>query len=180
MKILAETPRLYLREINETDTADLFEMDSDPAVHLYIDNEPVTSTDEIENVIAFLQKQYLENGIARWAVVEKASLECVGWAGLKLFREQMNNHQDFYELGYRFKQKHWGKGFATESGKAILDYGFAHLPTDTIFAITHPDNANSQKVLGKLGFEYKETFDYDGSPTFWFELTKDNWQKTRL
>ncbi|SFC24600.1 Protein N-acetyltransferase, RimJ/RimL family [Flexibacter flexilis DSM 6793] len=179
MKILTETTRLYLREINNTDTADLFEMDSDPAVHLYIENQPLISIEEIEPVIRSLQKQYQDNGIARWAVVEKATNECVGWAGLKLFREQMNNRQNFYELGYRFKQKHWGKGFATESSKAILDYGFEHLPTETIFAITHPHNANSQKVLGKLGFAYQETFEYEGEPTFWFELTKSHWKEHR-
>lgn len=175
MKIIVETARLILRELEYTDERDLFEMDSDPEVHLFIENNPVKSIDEIRKVIAMLKVQYEENGIARWAVVDKLTNECVGWSGLKYFDQPLNNHQNFYELGYRFKRKHWGKGFATESSAAILDYGFKHLNTDKIFAITDPRNVNSKKVLTKLGFDFQETFDYEGDPTDWFELKKATW-----
>lgn len=177
MKPLAETPRLLLREIHELDELDLFEMDSDPEVHTYIEQNPVTAIEEIRTVIAMLKKQYLENGIARWAVVHKDSGECIGWAGLKYFNQELNRHQYFYELGYRFKKKHWGKGYATEASTAVLNYGFSHLNTEAIYAITDPQNANSQKVLSKLGFRYIERFDYEGDPTDWFELQKTDWQK---
>ena len=45
--ILIETERLLLREIDYTDANDLFEMDSDPEVHLFIENKPVKTIDEI-------------------------------------------------------------------------------------------------------------------------------------
>ena len=180
MRIVVETERLILRELEFTDEDDLFEMDSDPEVHLFIENNPVKSIDEITKVIEMLKKQYKENGIARWAVVDKLTNECVGWSGLKYFNQPLNKHNNFYELGYRFKKKHWGKGFATESSIAILDYGFANLNVDKIFAITDPKNANSKKVLSKLGFEFQETFDYEGDPTDWFELKKTNWENKKL
>ncbi|WP_396138628.1 GNAT family N-acetyltransferase [Flavobacterium sp.] len=179
MKILAETERLILRELEYTDEKDLFEMDSDPEVHLFIENNPVKSIDEITKVIEILKKQYKENGIARWAVIDKLTNECIGWSGLKYFNQPLNKHNNFYELGYRFKKKHWGKGFATESSIAILDYGFANLNVDKIFAITDPKNANSKKVLTKLGFDFKETFDYEGDPTDWFELKKTTWENKK-
>ena len=125
-----------------------------------------------------LQQQYLENGIARWAVVDKETKECIGWCGLKYFKESLNNHSHFYELGYRFKQKNWGKGFATESSNAILKYGFKKLQIKSIYAITHPENINSMHVLRKLGFKFIETFDYEGDPTSWFELTKSDWENS--
>ena len=179
MKILAETERLILRELEYTDEKDLFEMDSDPEVHLFIENNPVKSIDEITKVIEILKKQYKENGIARWAVIDKLTNECIGWSGLKYFNQPLNKHNNFYELGYRFKKKHWGKGFATESSIAILDYGFANLNVDKIFAITDPKNENSKKVLTKLGFDFKETFDYEGDPTDWFELKKTTWENKK-
>ncbi|MNT19631.1 anhydro-N-acetylmuramic acid kinase [compost metagenome] len=179
MKIFAETERLVLRELAYTDENDLFEMDSDPDVHLFLENNPVKSIDEITKVIEMLKKQYKENGIARWAVVDKVTNECVGWSGLKYFNQLLNNHHNFYELGYRFKKKHWGKGFATESSIAIVDYGFNNLNVDTIFAITDPKNVNSKKVLTKLGFNFQETFDYEGDPTDWFELKKMNWENKK-
>lgn len=180
MRILAETERLILRELEYTDVNDLFEMDSDPEVHLYIENNPVKSMDEITKVIEMLKKQYKENGIARWAVIDKLTNECIGWSGLKYFNQPLNKHNNFYELGYRFKKKHWGKGFATESSIAILDYGFANLNIDKIFAITDPKNVNSKKVLTKLGFDFQETFDYEGDPTDWFVLKKTTWENKTI
>ena len=180
MKILIETERLILRELEYTDKDDLYEMDTDPDVHLFIENNPVKSIDEITKAIDMLKKQYKENGIARWAVVDKSTNECVGWSGLKFFDQPLNNHIEFYELGYRFKKKHWGKGFATESSVAILNYGFTNLNIDCVFAITDPKNVNSQKVLNKLGFDFKVTFDYEGDPTDWFELEKKTWVERNL
>lgn len=176
MKIVIETNRLILRELEYSDEMDLFEMDSDPEVHLYIENNPVKSINEITKVIEMLKEQYKENGIARWAVVNKSTKECIGWSGLKYFNQPLNNHNNFYELGYRFKKKHWGKGYATESSNAIIEYGFGNLNIESIFAITDPRNVNSKKVLAKLGFEYKETFDYEGDKTDWFELKKATWE----
>lgn len=180
MKIFIETNRLILRELEYTDKNDLFEMDSDPDVHLYIDNNPVKSIDEIARAIDILKIQYKENGIARWAVIDKSTNECIGWSGLKYFNQPVNHHINFYELGYRFKKKHWGKGYATEASFAILEYGFAHFPIDKIYAITHPKNTNSKKVLFKLGFELKQTFDYEGEATDWFELRKQIWDSKRF
>lgn len=179
MRTIIETERLILRELEYSDENDLFEMDSDPDVHLYIENKPVKSIDEIQKAIKMLKKQYADNGIARWAVVDKLTNECMGWSGLKYFNQELNNHNNFYELGYRFKKKHWGKGFATESSIAIIEYGFKNLNVEAIFAITDPKNVNSKKVLTKLGFDFRETFDYEGDPTDWFELTKETWEGTR-
>ncbi|MDA3614250.1 GNAT family N-acetyltransferase [Polluticaenibacter yanchengensis] len=179
MKIFAETPRLILREVEHSDAADLFEMDSDPEVHLYIENKPVKTISEITPIIQMLRKQYRENGIARWAVVDKITGECIGWSGLKYYSQPLtlNDHSHIYELGYRFKKKHWGKGYATEAAIAVLNYGFSHLDPDTIYAITDPKNISSQKVLHKLGFQFIEVFNYQGDPTNWFELKKVNWKK---
>jgi len=172
MNWIIETERLYLREIDVQDVDDLFEMDADPQVHLYIENNPVQTKEQIVEVIQMLKRQYAENGIARWAVVDKQTGECVGWSGLKLFRTPLNGHVDFYELGYRFKTKHWGKGYATETSRAIIDYGFDRLNVTSLYAITHPENEKSIHVLNKLGFQFIETFDYEGYVTNWFEIRR--------
>lgn len=172
MSYIVETERLFLREVDSVDIDDLFEMDSDPEVHKYIENSPVKSKEQIVEVIRMLREQYKKNGIARWAVIDKQTGECIGWAGLKYFSEPLNNHTDFYELGYRFKKKHWGKGYATESSAAVVKYGFGNLGLDCIYAITHTENLNSVHVLKKLGFELMEVFNYDGDPTNWLELRK--------
>lgn len=167
--IKAETQRLILREIKPSDENDLFELDSNPEVHRYLGNEPLTDIEQIRTVIKNLQQQYLDHGIARWAVIDKLTNECIGWAGLR-FHQQLNIHTAIYELGYRLKQQHWGKGFTTEASQAILQYGFETLNQKTIYAITDPENTNSIHVLMKLGFQFVEQFDFDEELTNWYEL----------
>ena len=174
MQIHTESERLYFRNILPQDENDLFEMDSDPAVHRFLGNNPVVSIDTIREVIAMLTKQYETNGIARWGVIDKETDEFIGWAGLKYYGDEgMNGHTHFYEHGYRFKQKHWGKGYATEASRAILDYGFKTFGVDKIYAIVDVDHKDSQRVLEKLGFKNAGTFDYEYlEKTFWYELAK--------
>lgn len=105
MEIFAETERLILRELMPTDAEGMFEMDRDPEVHLYLGNRPVKSIEQSIAEIEFISAQYTENGIGRWAVIEKATGNFVGWSGLKLIRETTNNHVNYYDLGYRFSKR---------------------------------------------------------------------------
>jgi ribosomal-protein-alanine N-acetyltransferase len=180
MKAIAQTSRLIFREINEHDENDLYEMDSDPEVHRYITQSPVRSIKQVREAIKMLQQQYKEHGIARWAVVDKTTNECLGWAGLKYFTGTINGHANFYEHGYRFKRKHWGKGLATEASNAILDYAFSDLHIDTIYALTDIENVKSKHVLRKLNFEYKGQFNLDSTLADWFELKIENWKNLNL
>ncbi|HEY8957289.1 GNAT family N-acetyltransferase [Chitinophaga sp.] len=79
MEIFASTPRLILRELIPADAAGMFELDSDKAVHLYLGNKPVSTIEESREAIQFIRQQYLENGIGRWAGVEKGNLAIVAW-----------------------------------------------------------------------------------------------------
>lgn len=173
--VLVETERLLLREITIDDAADLFEMDADPAVHRYIHNQPLQRIEEQYTMIDTIQQQYKDFGIARWAVVDKLSGECLGWAGLKYYTEPLNGHQHFYELGYRFKQKHWGKGYATEAARAAIQYGFNERAAPCLYAITDIDNQGSRNVLSKLGFRLTEIFEEDGRPLTWYTLERENY-----
>lgn len=172
MTIFAETPRLILREIVPEDAGHIFELDSDPEVQRYVGNKPLKHMEQAEAAIEFIRRQYIENGIGRWAVINKENGEFLGWSGLKLIRETINNHSGFYEAGYRFMKKYWGKGYATESLIASLDYGFNQLQQQNIYAVTDAENYASRKVLEKAGFTFVEIFDMDGEPTTWFHISK--------
>jgi ribosomal-protein-alanine N-acetyltransferase len=169
MQIFIETERLIIRELLPTDDEAMFELDSDPQVHEFLGKSPVKTIEEVRDIIAFIRQQYIHNGIGRWAMVEKASGNFIGWTGLKLVRNTVNNHTDFYDLGYRLIKKYWGKGYATESAIACRDYGFNMLHQDKLCAITDVNNLDSRKVLEKAGFKCLETFDYEGEPHFWLE-----------
>ncbi|SEW25159.1 GNAT family N-acetyltransferase [Chitinophaga arvensicola] len=175
MKIFTSTPQLILRELIPADAAGMFELDSDEAVHLYLGNNPVKTIAESSAVIEMIRQQYKDNGIGRWAVIEKETNHFVGWAGLKLIKEPVNGHVNYYDVGYRFIKRYWGKGYATECAIASLAYGFNELKADQLFAMTDAGNAASRRVLEKVGFMQNGTFYEDGILHNWFEISKDKW-----
>ena len=178
MTVFIETDRFIIRPISIDDIAGMYQLDSDPDVHLYVGRKPVTAIERSGEMIAAIHQQYREFGIGRWAVEEKASGKFVGWTGFKFIKEPVNGHANYLDFGYRFQQKTWGKGYATETGRASLDYGINTLGYKNIFATTDVRNAASRNVLEKLGFKYKGIFAYDGEPTWrepgqpttWYEL----------
>lgn len=169
MMPILESERLIFRELELTDAEAMFEMDSDPDVHLYLGNNPVKSIDEVRDVIENIQWQYKTFGIGRMAVILKESNDFLGWAGLKRERN-LKDRGIFCDLGYRFLKKHWGKGYATESAKAFVDYGFNILKLDKINAYADAANIASCKALEKAGLKGIENFELDGVEEIWYEM----------
>ena len=155
MEIFVETERLILREIIPEDRNGLFAIDSDPDVNIYLGRNPVENIEQSDDLIKFIRKQYIDNGIGRWAMIEKNTNNFIGWTGLKLVRELTNNHIDYYDLGYRLNKNYWGKGFATEAAKASLQYGFNTLDLNEIYAIADSQNVASRNVIEKVGLKYQ-------------------------
>ncbi len=180
MKIYAETERLILREILLTDIDAMFELDSDPLVRRYIDNAPAQSKNEVLEEIKYIRSQYENHGIGRWLAVEKSSGDVIGWSGLKFNtgeKEALNGVQDFYDIGYRFIPRYWGKGYATESALVALDYGFKNMKYDVIDGIALIENVASNKVLEKIGLKHVTDFKYEDTYASWYSLKKEDYGK---
>jgi RimJ/RimL family protein N-acetyltransferase len=175
MKIHIETQRLLIREIRDEDVNGIFELDTDPEVHKYLGNKPITSMEQAATLIKFIQQQYRENGIGRWAVIEKETNNFIGWTGLKLITEKTNDHINYYDLGYRFIRKYWGKGYATETANATLKYAFDTLRLTAVYAMAEVKNEASNTILKKVGLQWIETFDYEREVHNWYKITKEEW-----
>ena len=159
-RVFATTARLVLRELVHEDEAGMFAMDSDPEVHRFLGNEPLTSIAQVRPIIERVRRQYEEHGIGRWAVEERATGEFVGWAGLKRMTETVNGHHDFHDIGYRLQRRAWGKGYATEASLAARDYAFRELGLEHLYAMAQVDNRASRAVLEKIGLRHDGDFDY--------------------
>lgn len=145
--MILETPRLTMREISVADTDALSAMLADERVMKHSVNGPM-SRDQTAGFVNWCQSHYATNGIGPWAVIEKASGDFVGFAGLS--REHIDGKEDVH-VGYRLAWPHWGKGIATEAVRAVVDFGIdkALLP---IYAIIEPDHLASKRVVEKAGF----------------------------
>ncbi|HEX8658342.1 MAG TPA: GNAT family N-acetyltransferase [Hymenobacter sp.] len=167
-----DTTRLHFRPLAQTDTAGMFALDSDPAVHRYlggIGGQLATSPAQSAETIAHIQAQYVANGIGRWAVLLRATGEFMGWAGLKLVPGPVNGHYNFYDLGYRFRPQFWRQGYGYEAAQAWLDYGFQTLALPRICGYADAENAGSRRILEKIGLQPGNEFTEEGVRCVWYE-----------
>src|SRR4051812_7674725 len=103
VKKIIETPRLYLREFTLDDIQNLVDLNSDPRVTRYTENEPIlTIADAEKKLRTDILLQY-PNKLGRWAVHLKSNDEFIGWCGIKYSKKD-----EAITLGYRFFHKHWG------------------------------------------------------------------------
>ncbi|TGD59648.1 GNAT family N-acetyltransferase [Flavobacterium humi] len=177
MNLKLETDRLFLREILPSDAEAMFLLDSNPNVHLYLGNNPVTSIDQCSGYIENIRNQYQQNGIGRFAVVLKETNETIGWAGLKFITEHENNHVDYYDIGYRLQENHWGKGYGFEAAKKWLEYAFEEMKVPAVYASAHIDNIGSNTILQKIGLQQNGQYLHHDIPCYWYELTLEEYSK---
>jgi ribosomal-protein-alanine N-acetyltransferase len=169
-----ETDRLIIRPAKIEDSRLLFDLNSDPEVVRYTGDTSFTTLLDAQNVIRDrLISDFEKYKMGRFMVFLKDG-SFLGWCGLKYFPE--TNEVD---LGYRFYKKHWGKGFATESSKAMLQYGFEALNLKRIIAKAMPENVNSIKVMHKLGMTFRGYVHdpTDPHPFVLFDMTQAEYRK---
>ena len=150
MKIL-ETSRLYLREMILSDAKSAYELNLDPDVIKHTGDVSFKSIEEAKRFLIDYD-HYKKYGFGRWAVVRKSDDEFLGWCGIKFIPEL-----DEYDIGFRFFQKYWGMGYATEAAKASIYWAFQNIDTNEILGRAMPNNIASFKVLEKIGLKYVKT-----------------------
>lgn len=90
--------------------------------------------------------------------------------------ELKNNRNYFYDVGYRLHPDYWGKGYANESAKASLKYGFEVLALEEIIGTCHEENKVSRSALEKSGLQFVEQFIYNNELTCdWLRITREEW-----
>jgi RimJ/RimL family protein N-acetyltransferase len=163
---IIETDRLTLREFVVSDYKKLYELNSDSDVLKYTGDFPFNSVLDAKRFIENYS-DYKRNGFGRWVVIHKGSNKFLGWCGLKL------NEENIVDIGFRFFKKEWNKGYATESAKAVLNFGFNSLGIDKIIGRTASNNVASIKVLEKLNMNFWKVADCQGiENSLYYTLSK--------
>ena len=86
------------------------------------------------------------------------------------------------ELGFTFASDYQGKGYASEAVRRLLEYVFMSLALERVFAITHVQNGAANRLLKRLGFEWKGHFTEDSSDKVdaasevMYELLREDWE----
>jgi RimJ/RimL family protein N-acetyltransferase len=190
MLVFLETERLTLRRFTEADKDNLFELNSDPEVMRFLNGGQPTPRDEVRARIIPVFLGYYERfeGFGFWAAAETATGQFLGWFH---FRPPLPDEgspagwdeDGVIELGYRLRRSAWGKGYATEGSRALIDKGFSEFGVRRVVAETAAGNWGSRRVLEKSGLLQVSTFASAGPAAesadedhVVYELTRAAWE----
>jgi [ribosomal protein S5]-alanine N-acetyltransferase len=170
---MLKTERLILRPMNETDIDAVYEMRRDNEIMRFI-REPVLNRDEAENWINLISSRWAKDGIGFCSLIEKRSGKFAGWCGLWELKESGET-----EVGYAIAGEFWGKGFASESAKAFLEYGFNKLNLEKIVAVAREENTASRRVMEKIGMQFDYIGEFYGRDLVHYSITKEEFLTQR-
>ncbi|MFE2293577.1 GNAT family N-acetyltransferase [Streptomyces sp. NPDC059452] len=186
MPAFLETDRLILRPFTGADVPHLLALDNDPEVMRYINGGRPVSREEIrERTLPRLLHDHPGTGTRGfWAVEEKATGGFLGWFELRPLADHV---PAVVELGYRLNRAAWGRGYATEGARALVDKGFTDLGVQRVTANTMAVNAASRRVMEKTGLTFLRAYTeewpdpIEGSEHGEVEyvLTRAEWEKRR-
>ncbi|MGV9275201.1 GNAT family N-acetyltransferase [Streptomyces griseosporeus] len=186
MPAFPETARLLLRPFTPDDADHLHALDNDPDVMRFLNGGRPTSRETVaERVLPRLLHEHPCLGTrGYWAAEEKGSGAFLGWFE---FRPVDERSAAVVELGYRLVKASWGRGYATEGARALIDHGFSALPVRRVTANTMAVNRASRRVMEKSGLVFVRAYFGDwpepipGSEHGEVEygLTREEWERRR-
>jgi RimJ/RimL family protein N-acetyltransferase len=129
----------------------LFAIYSDTQTQLFNPSGPMTDKAQAAALLEGWIEHWRTHGYGWWAIARKELPEhVIGFGGI--------GWHDFLgvqrvNLGYRFAVEAWGQGFATETGKAALNFGFSNVQLGDVYAYVRPTHTASIRVLEKIGMQ---------------------------
>ena len=154
------TPRLRLRPFTLADQDVIHAVYADPDVMRFVGHGAHRSLAETANALRIYGDVLAQRGYSVLAVTERESGAVIGDGGL----HPMGGVGPDVELGYTLARSAWGRGYATELGRALVEYAFTVLRVPRVVAQVEPANTASRNVLEKLGMSEREQRTAYGRP----------------
>ncbi len=152
-----DTDRLVLRDWREEDVESFQRICSDPLVMATLG--PPLDMAATEALVARQRDRQECLGHCFWAVERRDDGRLIGWCGV--IRGTAGPVTAKAEIGWRLASDCWGHGYATEAAAATVDWCFASLRDDAVWAITSISNHRSRAVMERLGMIYEPELDFD-------------------
>ena len=151
---MIETERLTMRPFNEDDLDIIMSLYSNEEIMRYMPNDVMN----VEKA-----QKHLNKVIYDWdqkpqvnfemAVILKYDQKKIGRSRIHLDYET-----DTAMIGWLLLKKEWGKGYATEMTRALIDYSFDVLNVHRVCALCHPKNIGSWRALEKCNMRREAYF----------------------
>ena len=163
------TERMLLRQWRDDDVEALAEIYTQPE---YLEHMPAHTVEQTREQIERFRHLWAEEGFAHWAAEDLETGRLIGRIGLL-------RHHDWplepspVEVGWTLHHEWWGRGLATEGGRACVAVWRDELVDDSrLLSITTPDNLRSVGVMRRLGFTEGGTAVWHGFDVVWYALER--------
>ena len=166
------TERLELRLLTLADAPAAFEIYGDPEVMRHVAGGTLPDVPATEAMIQQVIAHQRMHGYSWWGVIERATGELVGDAGLYSYEGTGPD----VEVGYTFRRDAWGRGYATEAATACLQAAFGPLELERVVAVVKPENPASRRVLEKIGMRADGQVRYRGEDWLRFVAERRTWR----
>ena len=156
-----DSARMRFGLMGSADRQLLFELDQDPEVMRFINGGKPTSMDDVDNLFLPRMGKYTrpEKGWGIWKAQLLDGGEFLGWILVRpmyFFCDSQATEESNLELGWRFHQSAWGKGYATEAARAIAAALRDQGRCESFAAIAEPENEASINIMKKLGMSFQK------------------------
>ena len=156
--IVLKTKRLILRTWEEQYLDSMSAINQDPLVCEFlpkIGNRAATKT-----LICRFMNHYEKYGFTAYAVELKSNGEFIGFVGLMVASFEAH-FTPAIEIVWRLASQHWGKGYATEAAKAVVDFAFTILKLEEVVSFAVENNIRSRRVMEKIGMHHSPHDDFE-------------------
>ncbi|MFQ4142517.1 GNAT family N-acetyltransferase [Chlorogloeopsis sp. ULAP02] len=165
MKYLLNTERLSLWPCQNEDLNSLHKLWTDANVRRFLWDDRQISCEEAQSFIETSTANFTNYGYGIWLFSENQNdLMIAGFAGL------LNSSQEPPSLIFGTRPSLWGRGYAKEAARAILDYAFDVLDLECVIADVDEPNKASIKVLEALGMTRTRRALVNGRPLLYYEI----------
>jgi [ribosomal protein S5]-alanine N-acetyltransferase len=161
------TERLHLLPFDAAKAQALHQLWTDPAVRRYLWDEKIISRHQTEEIIQNSGRLFREHGLGLWALEAREDKSLIGFGGCWFFREPPE-----LEMVIGLKPEVWGKGLATEAGRALLGYAFERLGFCEVRASTDAANVASIRLMERLGMRHERRAVVGGLDTVFYQLSR--------
>ncbi len=163
------TDRLRLEPVQADDVDALHALWTDAGVRRFLWDDRVIEREraaaEVKDALAI----EAEHGYGLWTLRLRDGDAVIGFCG---FRPM--HGEDGIELLYALLPAHWGKGLAVEASRAALDELCASVAPERVWALADPPNAQSFRVMEKLGMRFDRDVEFDGLPARFYVLERES------
>ena len=182
--IVLETERLVLRKTGEGDAELQDRVLNTPVVMEHLGGP--LELHEIEAKHAKSLSLFSREGFGFMFLIEKATGDMIGHAGMKRVDNENAPNQGDHEIGWLIRENRWRMGYAYEAMRAVVDWAFTSIGAPHLVALTSEGNVGSWRLMEKLGMERREDLDFSDpsfapkdNPVIQYSITREQWEATQ-